>query len=154
MDPNELENIVNNLNEDIDSEEDQAEEEMEDDEEDIEEAEQDVDEVEEEEEDKMVENDETEEEEVPVSSKQQSTSKKFRDLYMTKVTQAFGSDLDQIRQVKKIWICSMNFLFKTVFLQEPNLNGPRLNILIDSLEAGIDIFSNLEQEIIIADEEQ
>jgi hypothetical protein len=45
-------------------------------------------------------------------------------------------------------------LFKTVFLQEPNLNGPRLNILIDSLEAGIDIFSNLEQEIIIADEEQ
>ncbi|KAI7897849.1 ribosome-assembly protein 3-domain-containing protein [Cokeromyces recurvatus] len=66
---------------------------------------------------------------------QSNTSSKFRNFYMNKITQAFGSDLDQIRQ-------------------EPNFNGTRLNILIDSLEAGIDIFSNLEQEIILADEEK
>lgn len=116
MDPTEMDNIVNNLNEDSDSEEDQAEEEMEEDDEDVEEAEQDVDE--EEEEDKMVEDEEKEEEEeeeVPVSSKQQSTSKKFRDLYMTKVTQAFGSDLDQIRQVKNVNLFYESFVLKQSF---------------------------------------
>ncbi|KAL9544056.1 hypothetical protein MBANPS3_007818 [Mucor bainieri] len=133
MDPNEVEDIVNNLNEDSESEED-ADEEDENDEE-IEDAQQASNDEngEQEEEDEMSEDDK--EEDMPVSNEQHSTAKKFRDLYMTKVTQAFGSDLDQIRQ-------------------EPNLNGPRLNILIDSLEAGIDIFSNLEQEIILADEEQ
>lgn len=116
MDPTEMDNIVNNLNEDSDSEEDQAEEEMEEDDEDVEEAEQDVDE--EEEEDKMVEDEEKEEEEeeeAPVSSKQQSTSKKFRDLYMTKVTQAFGSDLDQIRQVKNVNLFYESFVLKQSF---------------------------------------
>lgn len=118
MDPTEMDNIVNNLNEDSDSEEDQAEEEMEEEDEDIEEAEQDVDEEEEEEEeeDKMVEDEEKEEEEeAPVSSKQQSTSKKFRDLYMTKVTQAFGSDLDQIRQVKNVNLFYESFVLKQSF---------------------------------------
>ncbi|KAI8978935.1 hypothetical protein BDB01DRAFT_798634 [Pilobolus umbonatus] len=33
-----------------------------------------------------------------------SPSKKFRDLYMTQVTQAFGTDLDLIRQVMKQWV--------------------------------------------------
>ncbi|KAI8970365.1 hypothetical protein BDF20DRAFT_916177 [Mycotypha africana] len=65
---------------------------------------------------------------------QQSTTNSFRNLYMTNVTQAFGSDLDQIRQ-------------------EPNFDNVRLNILIDSLEAGIDIYSKVEQEIILADDE-
>ncbi|KAF1804629.1 hypothetical protein V8B55DRAFT_1562998 [Mucor lusitanicus] len=134
MDPNEVENIVNTLNEDSESEEDDDEEDADDDEE-IEDAEQVSDDENEEQEDENEMAEDDKEEDVPVSKEQQSTAKKFRDLYMTKVTQAFGSDLDQIRQ-------------------EPNLSGPRLNILIDSLEAGIDIFSNLEQEIILADEEQ
>jgi hypothetical protein len=38
--------------------------------------------------------------------------------------------------------------------QEPGLDGPRLNVLIDSLEAGIDIFSSIEKEIVLADEEK
>ncbi|KAG0171928.1 hypothetical protein DFQ28_000793 [Apophysomyces sp. BC1034] len=62
----------------------------------------------------------------------QAGKKQFRDHYMTQITQAFGTDLDKIRQ-------------------EPNFNAVRLNVLIDSLEAGIDIFSDLEQEIILAD---
>ncbi|GAN09612.1 hypothetical protein MAM1_0278d09143 [Mucor ambiguus] len=132
MDPSEVEDIVNKLNEDSESEEDIDEEDVDEedknDDDEIEDAEQASND-----EDEMIEDDK--EDNIPVSNEQQSTAKKFRDLYMTKVTQAFGSDLDQIRQ-------------------EPNLNGPRLNILIDSLEAGIDIFSNLEQEIILADEEQ
>lgn len=104
MDPKDVEDIVNNLNEDSESEED-VDEEDENEDEDIEDAEQasdnDEDEDEDEEaEDEVAENDK--EEEALVSNKQQSTAKKFRDLYMTKVTQAFGSDLDQIRQVRLI----------------------------------------------------
>ncbi|KAI9246785.1 hypothetical protein BY458DRAFT_527713 [Sporodiniella umbellata] len=70
-----------------------------------------------------------------IPQKEKNTSQRFRDSFMTKITQAFGNDLDQIRQ-------------------EPTLNGPRLDVLIDSLEAGIDIFSTLEQDIILADEEK
>lgn len=100
MDPEDVESIVNNLNEDSESEED-VDEEDENEDEDIEDAEQasDIDE-DEEAEDELVEN--GKEENALVSDKQQSTAKKFRDLYMTKVTQAFGSDLDQIRQVRLI----------------------------------------------------
>ncbi|KAK4518831.1 uncharacterized protein ATC70_009055 [Mucor velutinosus] len=135
MDPNEVEDIVNNLNGDSESEEDVDKEDENEDEE-LEDAEQISDDDEDKEhrdKEELAEDDK--EEDAPVFNEQQSTTKKFRDLYMTKVTQAFGTDLDQIRQ-------------------EPNFNGPRLNILIDSLEAGIDIFSNLEQEIILADEKQ
>lgn len=67
--------------------------------------------------------------------KDKTSSERFRDLFMTKITQAFSTDLDQIRQ-------------------EPGLDGPRLNVLIDSLEAGIDIFSSIEKEIVLADEEK
>ncbi|KAI7883439.1 hypothetical protein K492DRAFT_126385 [Lichtheimia hyalospora FSU 10163] len=54
----------------------------------------------------------------------------FRDRYMGKVTQAFSTDLDKIRQ-------------------EPNFSASQLTLLIDSLEAGIDIFSDLEKEIVM-----
>ncbi|CAO0798275.1 unnamed protein product [Mucor circinelloides] len=101
MDPNELEDIVNNLNEDSESEGDVDEEEETEDEEDAEQVFDEEDEAsEQQDEDEMMEEDK--EEVAPVSNEQQSTSKKFRDLYMTKVTQAFGSDLDQIRQVRLI----------------------------------------------------
>ncbi|KAI9320923.1 ribosome-assembly protein 3-domain-containing protein [Dichotomocladium elegans] len=62
-----------------------------------------------------------------------SASSSFRDHYMAEVTQAFGSDLDKIRQ-------------------EPGFNSSQLTLLINSLEAGIDIFSNIEQEIIMQQE--
>lgn len=101
MDPNELEDIVNNLNEDSESVGDVDEEEETEDEEDAEQVFDEEDEAsEQQDEDEMMEEDK--EEVAPVSNEQQSTSKKFRDLYMTKVTQAFGSDLDQIRQVRLI----------------------------------------------------
>ncbi|CAO3598892.1 unnamed protein product [Absidia cylindrospora] len=58
-------------------------------------------------------------------------SGKFRDHYMGQMTLAFGSDLDTIRQ-------------------EPGFTGARLNVLIDSLESGITIFSDLEKNIILA----
>ncbi|CAO3611481.1 unnamed protein product [Mucor hiemalis] len=122
MDPSAMDSIINQLEGgESQSEEEEEEEEV----------------VSEEEEEEEVQEDDNmeEEEEAPSSLEQQSTAKRFRDSYMTKVTQAFGSDLDIIRQ-------------------EPNLSGPRLNILINSLEAGIDIFSTLEQEIILADEEK
>ncbi|KAI8099971.1 uncharacterized protein BX664DRAFT_382430 [Halteromyces radiatus] len=62
----------------------------------------------------------------------QQLSSKFRDHYMGKITQAFGSDLDQIRQ-------------------DPGFTASRLNVLIDSLESGISIFSDLEKSISLAD---
>lgn len=127
MDPSAMDDIINQLEGGSQSEEEEENDDEDESEGDIEEVE------EEEEEDKMEEVEEEEEEEVPNTLEQQSTAKRFRDSYMTKMTQAFGSDLDIIRQ-------------------EPNLSGPRLNILINSLEAGIDIFSTLEQEIILADE--
>ncbi|KAI9027470.1 ribosome-assembly protein 3-domain-containing protein [Phycomyces nitens] len=64
-----------------------------------------------------------------------STKQQFRDHYMTKMTQAFGTDLDAIRQ-------------------EPSFDTMRLNILISSLEAGVDIFSDLEQDIILAESKE
>ncbi|CEP15205.1 hypothetical protein [Parasitella parasitica] len=130
MDTNELNNIMEILNEGHEDEEgyeDESEDDKdyEDHNKDIEEEGQNSEQV----------DDKTLEVEEHVSVKKQNTSTKFRDLYMTRITQAFGTDLDQIRL-------------------EPNLSGPRLSILIDSLEAGIDIFSNLEQEIILANEQQ
>ncbi|KAI9485385.1 MAG: ribosome-assembly protein 3-domain-containing protein [Benjaminiella poitrasii] len=122
MDQDELDDLVNQLKEESDLEE--GMEENESNEEHIDSESSETKEVKDE-----------QQEEIPDVVEEQSTSSKFRNLYMNKITQAFGSDLDQIRQ-------------------EPSFNGPRLNILIDSLEAGIDIFSNLEQEIILADEEK
>lgn len=49
------------------------------------------------------------------------------------MTQAFGSDLDKIRK--------------------EGLDENRLSILIDSLEAGIDIFTDMEKELVVASEE-
>ncbi|KAI8138303.1 ribosome-assembly protein 3-domain-containing protein [Fennellomyces sp. T-0311] len=76
--------------------------------------------------------DEEEEEESEERIEKPASKPKFRDHYMGQITRAFGSDLDKIRQ-------------------EPTFSASQLPILIDSLEAGIDIFSNLEQEIILAD---
>ncbi|KAF7725140.1 hypothetical protein EC973_000392 [Apophysomyces ossiformis] len=78
------------------------------------------------------EEDDKQKEEEEKEGETQTTKKQFRNHYMSQITQAFGTDLDKIRQ-------------------EPNFNAVRLNVLIDSLEAGIDIFSDLEQEIILAD---
>lgn len=78
---------------------------------------------------------------------------KFRDYYMEQMTRAFGSALDAFRQVGRF--CFFSLDFKQIrwidLLQEPNFNSSRLTMLIDSLEAGIDIFSELEQEIVMAD---
>ncbi|ORZ18547.1 hypothetical protein BCR42DRAFT_228979 [Absidia repens] len=65
------------------------------------------------------------------STTKHNLSGKFRDHYMGQMTLAFGSDLDTIRQ-------------------EPGFTGARLNVLIDSLESGITIFSDLEKNIILA----
>jgi hypothetical protein len=61
---------------------------------------------EEEEENSPSESESEEEEKEDISMEEEKpliddTTKKFRDYYMSKITQAFGSDLDQIRQVKK-----------------------------------------------------
>ncbi|KAI8080265.1 uncharacterized protein B0P05DRAFT_596582 [Gilbertella persicaria] len=127
MDPEEVESFMEQLDNDSEQQQESDNEKQESDDE---EQENDNKIVEEEEDATMEES-----KQASVPSEQQNTARQFRDLYMSKVTQAFGSDLDQIRQ-------------------EPTLNGPRLNILIDSLEAGIDIFSSLEQEIILADEQK
>ncbi|RUS16136.1 hypothetical protein BC937DRAFT_91584 [Endogone sp. FLAS-F59071] len=63
-----------------------------------------------------------------------SAARRFHDLYMAQMTQAFGSDLDKIRQ-------------------EEGFDENRLSILIDSLEAGIDIFTDMEKELMVASEE-
>ncbi|KAI8391196.1 uncharacterized protein BYT42DRAFT_490295 [Radiomyces spectabilis] len=78
-------------------------------------------------------NAETQEESVETKqdTEDASEAKQFRDHYMSQMTQAFATDLDQLRQ-------------------EPELNTVRLNMLIESLEAGIDIFSDLERKIIVA----
>ncbi|CEG71677.1 hypothetical protein RMATCC62417_07373 [Rhizopus microsporus] len=120
MDPKELEHVLKQVDEDDNSIVDTFMDETED---------QDTEE-EEEEEEKDSNNDDDN-----TPQKDKTSSERFRDLFMTKVTQAFSTDLDQIRQ-------------------EPGLDGPRLNVLIDSLEAGIDIFSSIEKEIVLADEEK
>ncbi|KAG2217090.1 hypothetical protein INT45_004079 [Circinella minor] len=74
----------------------------------------------------------SQEEEEEERIKKPTMKPKFRDHYMGQITRAFGSDLDKIRQ-------------------EPTFSVSQLPILINSLESGIDIFSNLEQEIILAD---
>ncbi|KAH8548855.1 hypothetical protein BGW37DRAFT_523044 [Umbelopsis sp. PMI_123] len=57
-------------------------------------------------------------------------AKRFRDFYITQLTQAFPNDLDKIRQ-------------------EENFDDRKLEILIDSLEAGVDIFSDMEKSFAI-----
>jgi len=57
-------------------------------------------------------------------------AKRFRDFYMSQLTQAFPNDLDKIRQ-------------------EENFDHHKLEILIDSLEAGVDIFSDMEKSFAI-----
>ncbi|CAO3692220.1 unnamed protein product [Rhizopus stolonifer] len=145
MDPEELDHILKEVNEDENDSEEAEESDtiMEDgsdfnedsEEENENEENEDEENGEEEEENHMEEEAQKEDAETNIPQTEKSTSERFRDSFMTKITQAFGTDLDQIRQ-------------------EPTLNGPRLNVLIDSLEAGIDIFSSLEQEIILADEEK
>jgi hypothetical protein len=60
--------------------------------------------------------------------------RRFREYYMSALTQAFGSDLDKIRQ-------------------EENFDANRLDILVDSLETGIDIFTDLEKQIALEEQE-
>ncbi|CAB4413704.1 unnamed protein product [Rhizophagus irregularis] len=55
--------------------------------------------------------------------------KQFRDFYMNQITKAFGEDLDKLRK------------------KEVNLGSNKLEILIDALESGISIFSDVEKEL-------
>ncbi|KAG2181754.1 hypothetical protein INT44_008569 [Umbelopsis vinacea] len=57
-------------------------------------------------------------------------AKRFRDFYISQLTQAFPNDLDKIRQ-------------------EENFDHRKLEILIDSLEAGVDIFSDMEKNFAV-----
>ncbi|CAH1758764.1 11229_t:CDS:2 [Entrophospora sp. SA101] len=58
------------------------------------------------------------------------TIENLRDYYMSQLTNGFGEDLDKIRK-------------------EQNLDSNRLEVLIDSLESGIKIFSDIERELIL-----
>ncbi|CAG8435158.1 980_t:CDS:2 [Scutellospora calospora] len=64
---------------------------------------------------------------IPLLSRPNAANQ-FRDYYMSQITKAFGEDLDKIRK-------------------EQNLDSNRLEILIDSLESGINIFSDVEKEL-------
>ncbi|KAI9249725.1 ribosome-assembly protein 3-domain-containing protein [Phascolomyces articulosus] len=121
MDPNGLDDIVKELEAGSDDSEIEDEEKEEDN----------IDAMSEDEEGNSSEQEEKEEEDEE-RIKKPASKPKFRDHYMGQITRAFGSDLDKIRQ-------------------EPTFNASQLPILIDSLESGIDIFSNLEQEIILTD---
>ncbi|CAI2167733.1 14632_t:CDS:2, partial [Funneliformis geosporum] len=55
--------------------------------------------------------------------------KSFRDHYMNRITKAFGEDLDKLRK------------------KEVNLDSNKLEILINTLESGISIFSDVEKEL-------
>ncbi|RUO95568.1 ribosome-assembly protein 3-domain-containing protein, partial [Jimgerdemannia flammicorona] len=57
-----------------------------------------------------------------------AAAQRFRDLYMSRMTQAFGGDLDKIRR-------------------EEGFDDSRLAVLVNSLEAGVDIFTEMEKEI-------
>ncbi|KAG2184957.1 hypothetical protein INT43_000870, partial [Umbelopsis isabellina] len=80
-------------------------------------------------------------------------AKRFRDFYMAKLTQAFPNDLDQIRQVGFLQhVLDLHFsagLMCFMSLQEENFDHNKLEILIDSLEAGVDIFSDMEKNFAI-----
>lgn len=52
----------------------------------------------------------------------------FRDYYMGHVTQAFGDELNQIRE-------------------DPDFNSSHIPLLIDSLETGIDVVSDLQKQL-------
>ncbi|CAO3677583.1 unnamed protein product [Umbelopsis vinacea] len=56
--------------------------------------------------------------------------RKKRDFYMAQLTQAFPNDLDKLRE-------------------EENFDHHKLEILIDSLEAGVDIFSDIEKSFAV-----
>ncbi|CAG8635452.1 46470_t:CDS:2 [Gigaspora margarita] len=64
---------------------------------------------------------------IPLLSRPNAANQ-FRDHYMSQITKAFGEDLDRIRK-------------------DQNLDSNRLEILIDSLESGIGIFSDVEKEL-------
>ncbi|KAI9488690.1 ribosome-assembly protein 3-domain-containing protein [Zychaea mexicana] len=123
MDPSGLDDIVRELEQGSDDEEEEEEEDGDDND-------NDEDDVQAMSEDEQSPSEEEEDERI----KKPASKPKFSDHYMGQMTRAFGSDLDKIRQ-------------------EPTFNASQLPILIDSLQAGVDIFSNLEQEIILATQE-
>ncbi|KAI7860941.1 hypothetical protein BDC45DRAFT_493154 [Circinella umbellata] len=127
MDSNKLDDIVQQLEAESSSSSDEDEDDNE-----SEEDEEDVEDMSEDEQQSQSSQEEEEEEEEEERIKKPTMKPKFRDHYMGQITRAFGSDLDKIRQ-------------------EPTFSVSQLPILINSLESGIDIFSNLEQEIILAD---
>ncbi|RCH83046.1 hypothetical protein CU098_002408, partial [Rhizopus stolonifer] len=89
MDPEEVESFMEQLDNDSEQQQESDNEKQESDEE-----QENDNKIVEEEEDATME----ESKQASVPSEQQNTARQFRDLYMSKVTQAFGSDLDQIRQ--------------------------------------------------------
>ncbi|CAG8584455.1 15043_t:CDS:2 [Dentiscutata heterogama] len=64
---------------------------------------------------------------IPLLSRPNAANQ-FRDYYMSQITKAFGEDLDRIRK-------------------DQNLDSNRLEILINSLESGISVFSDVEKEL-------
>ncbi|CAG8667083.1 12522_t:CDS:2 [Dentiscutata erythropus] len=64
---------------------------------------------------------------IPLLSRPNAANQ-FRDYYMSQITKAFGEDLDRIRK-------------------DQNLDSNRLEILINSLESGIGVFSDVEKEL-------
>lgn len=59
---------------------------------------------------------------------------------MSSIADAFSDDLNEIRKVYSITIRMANSL-TILALQEPNLNQSRLELLIDSLASGADLYS-------------
>ncbi|KAK9763874.1 hypothetical protein K7432_009095 [Basidiobolus ranarum] len=55
----------------------------------------------------------------------------FKDFYLTKLTEGFGEELNQLRE-------------------EESFDGTRLEILIDSLQSTVNIFNNIEKELSLA----
>jgi len=60
--------------------------------------------------------------EISTVSAAPSSTSSFRDYYMSKLTELFHEELDQLRQ-------------------EPNFDGRKLSLLVDALQTGADVFS-------------
>jgi len=67
---------------------------------------------------------------IPPQDEPQNVNNTFRNFYMNAFTNVFGDELNQLRQ-------------------EENFNGRKVTLLIDCIEQGIDIFSDLEKSFVV-----
>ncbi|KAF8709720.1 Ribosome-assembly protein 3, partial [Rhizoctonia solani] len=67
---------------------------------------------------------------------------RFRSFWMASVADGFRADLEELHKVSKFtyWSASEPDLIGGRGMQEPNLTGSRLSLLIDSLASGADVF--------------